>query len=443
MLNRRFFLLLPLGALVYAQATTERLDAQARAYATLGQFSGSVAVAQDGRLLLSKGYGMANLEWGIPNTPETKFRLGSITKQFTAVAVLMLEQQGKLKVTDGVCQYLEPCPEAWKALTIHHLLTHTAGLPNFTGFPEYSKTMMVASPPSETVKRFADKPLEFEPGSRMKYSNSGYVLLGLIVEKAAKQSYAAYLEENVFGPLGMRDTGYDMAAEVLARRASGYERRGSKMENASWIDMTIPHGAGALYSTTLDLVKWDAALDAGKLLTPENFKRMYTPVKNNYAYGWNVVERDGVRTIMHSGGINGFATMILRVPERKLVVVTLSNALPSQAGKLGNDLLKLALGQSVEVPKEPATVRVPVDVLRQYVGEYVLRPDFILTVTLDGETLSMQGTGQRNVALQAKSQTTFFPGDFEAEVRFERDAAGKVTSLVLNQGGREQAATRR
>jgi CubicO group peptidase (beta-lactamase class C family) len=442
MQTRRLFSLLSLCALAAAQTqvTPQRLDDQAQGYARLGQFTGTVLVAIDGRTLLSKGYGLGNAEWNIPNTPQTKFRLGSITKQFTAMAVLLLEQQGKLKVADPVCKYVESCPAAWQPVTLHHLLTHTSGIPNFTSFPDYKKTMMIPSPPLETVKRFTAKPLDFDPGSKHSYSNSGYVLLGLVIEKVAGESCSAFLTKNILAPLGMSNTGYDNTSDVLPMRASGYERKGSTLVNAPYLDMTIPHAAGSMYSTTLDLMTWDVALNNHRLLNEENYKRYFTPALSGYAYGWNVAQRDGVEVISHGGGINGFATTILRLPARKLVVVALSNVTPSQVGRLGQDLLKLALGQSVEVPKAPPAVRVPVETLKQYVGVYEISPAFLLTITLEGETLITQATGQGKFAVHPRNETTFSPKEFEAEIVFQRDATGKVTGLVVNQGGGQTPA---
>jgi len=445
MMTRRIFQFFCLCAAASAQpqATPERLDQQVEAYVRQGQFSGTVLVAVDGRTLLSKGYGLANAEWAIPNTPQTKFRLGSITKQFTAMAVLLLEQQGKLKIADPVCQYVEACPAAWKPLTLHHLLTHTSGIPNFTSFPDYRKTMMIPSPPGETLRRFKDKPLDFDPGAKFSYSNSGYVLLGFIIEKVSGESYASYVTRNILAPLGMSDTGYDNTSDVVAKRASGYERSGGGLANAPYLAMTIPHAAGSLYSTTLDLMTWDAALNAGKLLTAENYKRYFTPARNNYAYGWNVQQRGGAEVHSHGGGINGFATMIYRVPSRKLLVAALSNVTPSKAGDVANDLFWLAMGKSVDLPKAREDVKVPLETLKQYAGEYALSPDFILTVTIEGGTLVTQATGQPKFAVYPKSETTFSPREFEAELIFQRDASGKVTGVVLNQGGRRMTAARR
>lgn len=431
------FRYLPFLTLTLLAATPERLDQQAKAYFDQRQFNGAVLVAEGGKVVLSKGYGMANLEWSIPASPETKFRLGSITKQFTGMSVLLLEQDGKLRTSDPISQYIDKAPERWKGITIHHLLTHTSGIPNFTSFPDYAKTMMLAAPPAETLKRVVDRPLDFDPGTKMSYSNSGYTLLGLIIEKASGMRYEDFLRTRILEPLGMKDTGYDSDRTVISRRAAGYETEPEgTVRNAAFIDMSIPHAAGALYSTTLDLAKWDEGLSAGKLLTPENYKRYFTADKNNYAYGWTVAKRGEDTVLSHGGGINGFATMIYRVPERKLVVVALSNVLPSQAGKLALELMRLQLGEDVAVPRVRKEIAVPVETLERYTGRYELRPDFVFTVTIENGQLMAQATGQGKIPIFAESPTLFFPKVIDATLEFQVDpATGKVTGLVLEQGG--------
>jgi len=251
------------GAALWAGELADRLDERVNEAVKAGRFSGAVLVARDGKVLLSKGYGLANAELGAANTPQTKFRIGSMTKQFTAMAFMLLEEKGKLKTSDPVCRFVTECPEAWRNITIHHLLTHTSGIPSFTSFPDYTLTMSQRSPVSRTVERFKNKPLVFEPGSKWEYSNSGYVLLGYILEKVAEQDYGAFLQRNIFEPLGMSSTGYDDPTPILKNRASGYARRAGQRVNASYIGMTIPHAAGALYSTVEDLYRWDQALYAG------------------------------------------------------------------------------------------------------------------------------------------------------------------------------------
>lgn len=349
---------IPIAAWLLLAATAARpdelatkLDQYMSALTKAGRFSGSVLVARDGRVLLAKGYGLANAEWDIPNTPTTKFRLGSVTKQFTAMAIVQLEEKGKLKVEDPVCKYVADCPPAWRKIAIHHLLTHTSGIPNFTSFPDHVATMNQPSPVSKTVERFKGKPLEFEPGEKFKYSNSGYVLLGYILEKAAEQEYGEYLEQNVFGPLKMRNSGYDSASAILKQRAAGYTRRAGKLANAPYIDMTIPHAAGALYSTVEDLFLWDQALYTEKLVSKKSLDRIFTPFKNDYAYGWFVTRRNNRKYIGHGGGINGFSTMIDRYPDDKVAVIVLSNVEGSAVSPASRDMAAIVFGEKYEMPR--------------------------------------------------------------------------------------------
>lgn len=414
------------------------MDARVR----VSQFSGSVLVAREGQVVFRRGYGLANREWGVPNTPETKFRLGSITKQFTAMAVLILQEQGKLKVEAPIKTYLADCPESWDAITIRHLLTHTSGIPNFTGFPDYQKTMREPSPPLKTIARFRDKPLEFAPGTKFAYSNSGYVLLGALIEKVSGKSYEAVLRESILEPLGMADTGYDHTETVLEKRASGYEADGDRIVNADYLDMTIPHAAGALYSTVDDLFKWDRALAAGKLVSADSYKALFTPFQGGYAYGWVVAERFGRKTIGHGGGINGFVTAIDRFPDDQACVIVLCNATRNNPGTIVRDLAAILFGESYELPRKREEIAVAEDVLRRYAGRYQLAPDTVLVLEVDQGRLLGAPEGQAKVRLRADSTTTFFIEEIDARVEFVKDEQGKVTHLLLRQGERERKAER-
>ena len=221
------------------------------------KFMGSVLVARDGKVVLDKAYGSANLEWNVPNTPTTKFRLGSITKQFTAASILLLEERGKLKIDDPVKKYMPDAPAAWDKITIFHLLTHTSGIPSFTGFPDYGSKEATPMTPEKLVALFRDKPLEFEPGEKWNYSNSGYVLLGYLIEKISGQSYQDFVQQNIFTPLGMKDSGYDSNSAIIAHRAAGYTPGSHGPMNSGFIHMSIPFSAGALYSTAEDLLRWE------------------------------------------------------------------------------------------------------------------------------------------------------------------------------------------
>src|SRR6266481_6205698 len=311
---RRITLLFTLAiGLVFAQDAelAGKLDHVMSAYQKNRGFMGSALVAKGGKVILEKGYGMASVELDVPNGPDTKFRLGSITKQFTSTAILQLEEQGKLSVTDTACKYLPECPETWKAITIHQLLSHTSGIPSYTDGPEFAKPKMMRIPlkPVEILLLTKDKPLEFQPGEKWKYDNSGYIFLGVIIEKVSGEKYADYLKKHIFGVLDMQDSGYDDSSVILRNRAQGYRSVTDGFRNADFLDMSLPYAAGSLYSTVLDLYPWDRALYTDKILKQAAREKMWTPVKNNYGYGWSIGQSHKHKQIAHGGGINGFSTV--------------------------------------------------------------------------------------------------------------------------------------
>jgi CubicO group peptidase (beta-lactamase class C family) len=324
-----------------------RMEEVVRSFTPNNRFMGAVLVARGESVLLNKGYGSANLEWEIPNSPATKFRIGSVTKQFTAAAILLLEERGRISVEDLVSKHIPDAPPAWAKVTIFHLLTHTSGIPNFTSFPDYQSTMSVPVTTERLVARFRDKPLEFEPGEKMNYSNSGYALLGYLIEKISGQTYAQFLQEHIFTPLGMSGSGYDSNSLVIARRAAGYSPGPNGPINAAFLHMTIPHGAGALYSTTEDLLRWSQSLFGGKLLSAASLKKMLTPFKNNYGFGIVISNTGGRMRYGHNGGINGFNSLLAYFPENRVTVVVLANVNGPAADDLGGKLSSLAHGEPV------------------------------------------------------------------------------------------------
>ncbi len=259
----------------FGQNKTAQLENLLNKYTEYGQFNGSVLVADKGKVFYKKGFGMANMEWDIPNAPDTKHRLGSITKQFTAMLIMQLVAEGKLDLQATISQYL---PEYSKVngdkITIHQLLTHTSGTPNYTSFPTFFKELS-RDPytPTEMVRLFADSTLTFTPGEKFAYSNSGYIVLGAIIEAVTGKSYETVLQEKILDPLNMKNTGYDHHSTILKKRAAGYEMKGSKPENARYIDMSTPYAAGSMYSTVEDLFLWDQALYTEKLL-PKKYRDM-------------------------------------------------------------------------------------------------------------------------------------------------------------------------
>jgi CubicO group peptidase (beta-lactamase class C family) len=438
----RFNALLFLAVPCLAQDTA-RMDQAIQPYVANHQFMGSVLVARDGQVIYSKGYGSADLEWDVPNSPGTKFRLGSVTKQFTAASILLLEERGKLSVSDPVKKYLPGAPAAWDKITIFNLLTHTSGIPNFTGFADYQKLEPFAATSEQLVARFRDKPLDFEPGERWQYSNSGYVLLGHLIEKITGDSYEKFVKENIFTPLGMKDSGYDSNSAVIPHRASGYVSGKNGFENAGFSHMSIPHGAGALYSTTEDLLKWEHGLFGGKLLKAGSLQKMTTPFKSNYAFGLQVETTGGHKVIEHGGGIEGFNTELAYYPDDKLTVVVLGNVNGGAPGDIARKLAAIAHGENVKLQSERKEITLDPKVLGRYVGAYQMAPGVNMLITLENDQLYSKLGNQGAVPIFAESQTMFFPKVVDAELEFTKDdEQGRPTEMILHQGGRDQPAKR-
>ena len=321
-------------------------------------FNGSALVAENGKVTYKGAFGMADMEWGIPNAPDTKFRLGSITKQFTAMLMLQLVEQGKIKLDGKVSDYLpEYRKDIGEKVTVHHLLTHTSGIPSYTGQPGFFEN--VSRNPykvDDFVKKYASGDLEFEPGSKYSYNNSGYFLLGAIIEKVTGKSYEQALKDNILDPAGMKNTGYDHHGMILPKRAAGYNKTANGYENAPYLDMSIPYAAGSMYSTVEDLYLWDQALYTDKLLSAQSKELMYKPFLEDYAYGWVVsnasfkLNDQPVQIIRHGGGINGFSTIITRFPKEKNLIVLLDNTGQSM-GRLSETITKILYDQPYEPPK--------------------------------------------------------------------------------------------
>ena len=440
---RRIAIAVLLVGVCLAQDNSARMEQVVQSYVANKQFMGSVLVAQDGKVVFSKGYGFANLEWDVPNSPTAKFRLGSVTKQFTAACILLLEERGKLKIDDPVKKYMPDAPAAWDKVTIFNLLTHTSGIPSFTGFPDYASTEAIATTPEKLVARFRDKPLEFQPGEKWNYSNSGYVLLGYLIEKISGQSYSQFVQDNIFTPLGMKDSGYDSNSAIIAHRAAGYAPSDKGLINAGYIDMSIPLSAGALYSTTEDLLRWEQGLFGGQLLSVASLQKMTTPFKNDYAFALAVRDANGHKVIEHGGGIEGFNTQLSYYPDDKLTIVVLANQNTGATGDIASKLAALVHGDKVVLAGERKEVAVSPAILQTYVGTYELAPGFDIVMTVEGGQLMTQATGQPKFPVFAESETKFFLKLVDAQLEFVKNDKGEVTHVILHQGGRDAKAPKK
>jgi len=411
----------------------EYMDAAVR----VDGFSGSIMIAKDGTPLISKGYGMANIELNVPNGPETVYRLGSITKQFTGLSIAILQERGKLSVDDPICKYFENCPEAWQPIRISHLLAHNSGIPSYTAFPDFTKTTILPTTTSEMLAKLTDKPLDFSPGEKFAYNNSGYYLLGMIVEKVSGKTYEQFLQENIFTPLGMKNTGYDVSARIIPHRAAGYRRQGGKVLNALYMDMTVPFAAGALYSTTGDLLIWNQSFYTEKLASKKTLDAIFDTggEESAYRYGWNVSKRGGRLAISHGGGIYGFSTQLARYPDAKVTVVVLSNFEGAPSGRVAGALSAIYFGENYEIPQEKTAIEVDAKVLEQYPGKYQIGEQIIVTVTFEDGKLLAQVAGQPKITLLPETEEKFFSKDVNLTITFIKDEGGNVTGFALSQGG--------
>ncbi|MBZ0178640.1 MAG: serine hydrolase [Melioribacteraceae bacterium] len=557
-----------------AQDKAQKIDEFIQKMVEYNSFTGTALAADNREVIFKKGYSFANREWNIPNDVDTKFRLGSITKQFTAAIILKLREEGKLKLEDKITDHIPYYrKDTGDKVTIHHLLVHTSGIPSYTSnpdfFPEVSRQEFTVE---DFVKKYCSDDLEFEPGSQWSYNNSGYYLLGAIIEEITGMTYDEALHHYILDPLGMKESGFDKSAEILHKRAAGYENMFIEYVNTPYLNMELPYAAGSMYSTVEDLYKWDQALYQPGFLTQESLDLFFTPyveaMGGHYGYGWGIAEKDidgdgeVNKIISHGGGINGFNTLIKRVPGKGQLIVLLNNTGGAPLDFMANQIINIINDQESEVPKKgiglamfekyqddgideainwysqlkesemlaafytdrtemnslgyylmnnkndvkaaekifelnmneypdwfnaydsyaevlmktgnkekaieyykksvdmnpgnkngidmlkilgveyKKEITVSENILNEYVGEYELAPNFIITVRREAGQLYAQATGQPEFEIYPSSETEFYLTAVEAQIKFNRNEEGKVTGLTLFQGGREMPGKR-
>jgi CubicO group peptidase (beta-lactamase class C family) len=356
-----FIIALVTASAAFAQDNAKKIDELLKNYHDFGQLNGAVLIGEKGRIVHAKGYGMANMEWAIPVQADTKFRIGSITKQFTAAVILQLAAEGKIRLDGKITDYLPDYrKDTGDKVTVHHLLNHTSGIPSYTSnpdfFPNVSRNPYAVA---DFVKKFSSGDFEFEPGTKFKYNNSGYFLLGAIIEKVTGKTYEAVLKERIFDPLGMKNTGYDKHAEILQKRANGYQKTSDGYVNAPYLDMSLPYAAGSLYSTVEDLYRWDQALYADKILSAASKQLMFTPGLEKYGYGFFIAEQavgktgEKTKLIQHSGGINGFNSLMTRLVDKQQTIIILDNVgLGRYQENITNSIVNILNGQPFDMPKK-------------------------------------------------------------------------------------------
>jgi CubicO group peptidase (beta-lactamase class C family) len=425
----------------YHQQISPQLDAMVAAYYKADEPGATVIVVKDGKTVLRKAYGMASVAEKRGMQVDDVLRLGSITKQFTAVAIMLLVEQGKLSLTDTVTKILPDYPENGKKVTIEHLLTHTSGIPSYTSKANYEANSTKQVSVNQMLDSFKNDPLEFEPGSTWSYSNSGYFLLGAIVEKASGESYAQFVEKNLFVPLGMQNTAYEGYERTKHTHAVGHSPSKDGFTPSAPLSMSQPYAAGSLTSTVDDLAKWDAAIGAAELLKPDSWKRAFTAYQlpngrsSNYGFGWSIGGLDGSPMVSHGGGINGFSTYALRLPQEKVFVAVLTNA---DGGIAMPEMMATRLAAAVigkPIP-EFKTISLDAKSLDQFSGVYRIDDKNSRIFVRLGDKLIMSRTNGPSTTLRAYSATGFFrDGNSLLRVEFIKNAKSEVTQAIVYQNG--------
>lgn len=425
-----------------AQPIAERLGTLIDAYVHASGFSGTVLVANKGAVILEKGYGNRDKATHAANDSNTIFQIGSITKQFTSAIILQLAEQKKLSLSDSLTKYIPDYPRG-NEITIEELLTHESGVYNYTNDPRLAQGGSARPIPRDSmIARFKYKPLDFTPGQKFGYSNSGYFLLGYIIEKVTRQSYFEVARERIFEPLHMDHSGFDFTHLQSPEKAVGYTSPESA-DPAPIVDSTIAFSAGSIYTTVGDLYRWDCGLRAGKIISLESQQQAYTPHLAKYGYGWMISDVDGKKVVEHGGAITGFISHIRRVPEDGICIVVLKNQeRGGDPAKMSRDINSELDGKIVKLPVAKVAIAVDTTVFRQYVGQYQLAPNFILTISVQDGSLYAQATGQGRIKLYAEKQDLFFPKEVDADIEFVRGANGDVEKLILHQNGRDAPAKR-
>jgi CubicO group peptidase (beta-lactamase class C family) len=425
-----------------ATSHVERMRQLVQNYVDNKSFMGTVLVAKQDKILLSEGYGYADLEWTIANSPATKFRIGSITKQFTAASVLLLQENGKLNLEEPVKTYLPDAPKAWDKVTVYDLLTHTSGIPNFTGLPGWDAYKLQDHTPQDDIALFREKPLDFEPGAKFYYSNSNYILLGQIIETVSGMSYADFLQKNIFAPLGMMETGVDSTSLILPQRAQGYDSVPDGFKHAAYLSTTIPYSAGFLYSTVGDLLKWERGLFGGRMLSAASLRTMTTANKGGYGMGLFIKDAAHHGVITHNGSIEGFDTSLNFYPEKQITIVVLGNVKTDAPDKIAEQLGKVTYDEKVVVNSDRKLVHVAPSVLADYAGHYSAHP-FAIAISVEDDRLIATTPGGRRYILYSDSQTEFFLKEIDVQIEYVRDPTTKqVTQFIMTQDGVQKKVSR-
>jgi len=395
---------------------------------------GVVLVVKEGNTIYRKAFGLANLELNVEMKPEHIFRIGSITKQFTAAAILQLVEAGKINLDADITEYINDYPTHGHSITVKHLLNHTSGIKSYTGMTKWNReTRKKDFTPIELIDYFKSEPMDFAPGEQFKYNNSGYVLLGHLIEQVSGKTYTNYIQSHIFKPLNMNSSFYGSTSRIIKNRVSGYNKTDGQYINADYLSMTQPYAGGALLSTADDINTWYQAMMNDQVITQKSrvmahqMSVLNSGKKIDYGFGWRIKNIQGSPMIEHGGGINGFLSTSLFLPEESIFVVVLSNCTCNFPRNVANRMAAIAMGSPFKWERKSLDEKL----LKKYVGVYEKNTDDVRVITYEnGNLYSLRTNGQKN-QIHAFSKDHFFFEDSIVTLVFNRDFDGVIQSVTL------------
>lgn len=437
LINLSLILVFAISAnLTQAQDLKQQIDAYVNSQFSTASPGVSLLIAKNGRIIYQNAFGMANLELGVKAKSNNVFEIGSITKQFTAIAILMLEEQHKLKVTDDITKYIPDYPTQGKTITIHNLLNHTSGIKSYTNMPSFMSSARTDLSPVELIDVFKNEPMEFDPGTQFNYNNSGYILLGHIIEVVSGMSYADFLQTHIFDKVGMKNSYYGSMVTLIPNRASGYSEAEAGYRNANYLSLTLPYAAGSIMSTTEDLLKWQNALSANSLVKRSTLEKAINGSTLNsgeaipYGYGWSKGNLNSSKTVEHSGGIFGYSSNGIFLPEENVYVVGLTNCDCGDVGGITSNIAAMAIGKPF--PKKEDAITLTEAQLEKWVGAYEYDGNVTRYVTLENGQLSSLREGSRTMDIYPMTETNFIFDGGATTYEFYMEDGNRMAKFTAN-----------
>lgn len=424
----------------FAQSKIEKIDELLRTHHALGNFNGNALVLEKGKIILELGYGYQDIDSRILNNAKTIFQIGSVTKQFTAAIILKLAEQNKLGLTDRLSKYY-PRFIKGDSITIHHLLSHTSGVYNYTNDEEFMQHEVTKPVTEERMfDLFSKKGLDFSPGSQFNYSNSGYYILGSIIQKVSGKPFEQVVREMIFQPLSMTHSGFDFAHLGSQNKAIGYASlNDNEIHKERMVDSSVSFSGGSIYSTAGDLLKWHYGLLTNKVLPRKSLEKAFAVYKNGFGYGWVTDSVYGKLAVYHNGSIPGFTSNIYRIESDNTCIILLNNSANSQIDQITTGIVSILYNKLYTLPDVKLTIELPEAAAGKYFGDYAFNPDFKLKIFSEGGKFYAQKSGEdQRFRMYYYKPDHFFLKKMDAQLEFREE--GKI--LILHQSGKEMIATR-